>query len=84
MPLECRHIFCTTYASYVKSIQDVEEVRSQRDNLTRRLTETTALLQESQNVQQTLITQIERTSADLDSFKASKQGSSGFESVQQH
>ena len=53
-------------------VKALEDVRSQRDDLTHRLSETTALLQDSQKWQQTLMEQIERTSADLELLKRSE------------
>lgn len=51
----------------------LDDLRSQRDDLTRRLTETTTLLQDSQKWQQTLTEQMEKTSIDLDLVRTSKQ-----------
>jgi predicted nucleic acid-binding Zn-ribbon protein len=50
-------------------VKALEDVRSQRDDLTHRLSEITALLQDSQKRQQTLMEQIEKTSADLELLK---------------
>lgn len=53
-------------------VKALEDVRSQRDDLTHRLSETTALIQDSQKRQQTLMEQIEKTSGELELLKRSK------------
>ena len=49
--------------------QEMETLRRQRDQLTKRLNDTTALLQESQTLQQTLVDQMARASGDADVIK---------------
>jgi len=51
----------------------VDELRSQRDDLTRRLNDTTSLLQESQVLQQTLMARVESASVQLEGFCSAQQ-----------